>query len=133
MQLIYIFNLITSLTHSLEFFFKLRLMLTVCDAKIIVRIRALINTVWRGWCSYGHDGGRTLRPLRLPNFINGHHIFFLLGEKTKKSNQRGWELSTVKALRELDRDVREIRRECDLYIYEKEWEVSWDQNTKKRG
>jgi hypothetical protein len=33
--------------------------------------------------------------LRLPNFINGHHIFFLLGEKTKKSNRRGWELSTV--------------------------------------
>jgi hypothetical protein len=70
--------------------------------------------------------------LRLLNFINGHHIFFLWEEKTKKSNQRGWELSTVKVLRELDRDVREIRRECDLYIYEKEWEVSWDQNTKKR-
>lgn len=75
------------LTHALKLLFKLRLVLTIGDPKVVVRVGALINTIGRSCCSDGQHSGRTFRPLSLAYFIYSHH-FLLIEEVEVMENWR---------------------------------------------
>lgn len=63
-----------SLTHALELLLQLSLVLAVSDTEVVIGVSGLINAE-RGSCRPdSHDGGRSLRPRRLPDFLDGHHV-----------------------------------------------------------
>lgn len=62
------------LTHALELLLELRLVLAVGDPKVVIRICALVHCVGGSGRSDGHDGGRALSPLGLPDGFNVHHF-----------------------------------------------------------
>jgi len=74
------------LTHALKFFFELSLMFTVCDAEIVVRVCALVDTVLRSCSANCQHGGRAFSPLCLADLINCHH--FLSESKVGREEEK---------------------------------------------
>ena len=72
-------------THALEFLFELGHVLTVGDSEVVVRIGALINTVWWVCSSNGKDGCWAFCPLCLADLSYAHHLSFKLSDDIQKS------------------------------------------------
>ena len=53
---------------------QILLLLGVGDAEVVVRVRALLVEVGRIGGADGHDGGRTLSPLRLAYGVEAAHF-----------------------------------------------------------
>lgn len=49
-------------------------MFAICDAKVVVRIGALIHTIWGSGSADGHHGGWAFGALGIANFVDGHHL-----------------------------------------------------------
>ena len=67
-------KLMKILTHALELFFELRLVLALCDAEIIVRVGTLVHAVWRGCSADCQDRGRAFCTLCVADLLNSHHL-----------------------------------------------------------
>lgn len=72
------------LTKSLKFLFELDHMFTISDAKIIIRVRGLMNTIYWICCANSQDRGWPLSPLCPTNLLHRRHAC-----RNYSSNARG--------------------------------------------
>lgn len=59
-------------------------MLTIGNPEIVIWISTLVDAVGWSCCPDRHDGSRALSPLRLTDFLDGHHFFS--GDRKSKLN-----------------------------------------------